>query len=383
MICCVDAFQQTPKQNMIEGQININVQRQNSFVKEVEITSSRPLHAAQLLIGKTPKQALTIIPLLFNICGAAHSYNARKVLQLDHHNNDDLYQLLVLAETLKEHLLRIFLDAPKLLSIEQTDTDLPFISQIVNKLKDVLLPHDFKLQPVNQFIGTIENYLEKHIFKQPINQWLELASTKSLFTWAEQTDTIAAQSIANIYNNNWQNQGQCEIKSLPKLAPQELLQELNGHNAKDFIAYPTWNNQPHETTPLTRQLDKPLVQDVLAQYNAGLLARWVARLLEIADVPSQMRLLLTEPAEGPEQNTIPIAQVEAARGRLIHRAEVADNTIQNYQIVAPTEWNFHPRGLIVASLKNINIDNTDEYIKVANLMINSIDPCVGYQLSVD
>ncbi|MCF6318347.1 MAG: nickel-dependent hydrogenase large subunit [Proteobacteria bacterium] len=366
---------------MIEGQINIDVFRQNSIVTEVKVTSSRPLHAAQLLLGKTPEQALTIVPLLFNICGIAHAYNARKVLHLDNHENDNLYKLLVLAETLKEHLLRIFLDTPKLLAIKASNADLPFISQIVNKLKGLILSKDCK-QSIKQFIDEIEGYLKKHVFKQSINQWLKLTSTKSLLNWAKQTDTISAQSIAEIHSNNWQHQGHSEIKALPKLPAQELLHKLNDNTAKDFIAYPTWNKQPHETTPLTRQLDKALMQDVLARYNGGLLARWLARLLEIAQIPSQIRALLTEPTDNTEQNTIAIAQVEAARGRLIHRAEVTDNIIQNYQIVAPTEWNFHPRGLIVASLQNINTNSTDEYSKIAHLMINSIDPCVGYQLRV-
>jgi coenzyme F420-reducing hydrogenase alpha subunit len=367
---------------MIEGQININVIRQHFKVEEVRIASSRHLHAAKLLVGKTPEQALAIVPLLFNICGIAHSYNARKVLGLDNRANDNLNKLLVLAETLKEHLLRIFLDTPKLLSIKNNNTNLPFIIQITSNLKKHILKEGNNQRPINQFIDQIDEYIQKHVFELHIKQWLNISDTKALFNWSQQSNTIAAVTINIIGINNWQHQGHCKINGLPELKPLEILKKLKDSNNEDFIAFPRWNNQPHETTPLTRQLENPLIQNVLEKYQGGLLVRWLARLVEIAKIPEKMRNLLNENSKNIVHNFNSIAQVEAARGRLIHKADIKDNIVQSYQIVAPTEWNFHPDGLIADSLQNINTQSTEEYTKIAHLLINSIDPCVGYQLSV-
>jgi len=105
-----------------------------------------------------------------------------------------------------------------------------------------------------------------------------------------------------------------------------------------------------------------------------------------------MRGLLKK-IQHPSSNLVPstensgIAQVEAARGRLIHRVELAFKkddkiSIANYQIVAPTEWNFHPEGLINKSLLNIKAPNKKEHEQLARLMINAIDPCVAFKLSI-
>ncbi len=77
-----------------------------------------------------------------------------------------------------------------------------------------------------------------------------------------------------------------------------------------------------------------------------------------------------------------LGQVEAARGRLLHRIQLDGERIRRYQIVAPTEWNFHPQGVVAQSLKTLSGDN-EQIEQQARLLINEIDPCVTYQLSVN
>ncbi|MBK6630066.1 MAG: nickel-dependent hydrogenase large subunit [Betaproteobacteria bacterium] len=36
--------------------------------------------------------------------------------------------------------------------------------------------------------------------------------------------------------------------------------------------------------------------------------------------------------------------METARGTLLHQVTLAGDHVAHYRIVAPTEWNFHPRG---------------------------------------
>jgi Ni,Fe-hydrogenase I large subunit len=78
-----------------------------------------------------------------------------------------------------------------------------------------------------------------------------------------------------------------------------------------------------------------------------------------------------------------LAQVEAARGRLVHRVDIDDRgMIQRYQILAPTEWNFHPRGIVRKGLGNLQGRNDEELDQLARIFINAVDPCVGYSLSI-
>jgi Ni,Fe-hydrogenase I large subunit len=73
-----------------------------------------------------------------------------------------------------------------------------------------------------------------------------------------------------------------------------------------------------------------------------------------------------------------LGMVEAARGRLVHRASVSDNTIERYQILAPTEWNFHPRGVVAEGLMGLACGYESSMREQASLFIGAVDPCVGY-----
>jgi uptake hydrogenase large subunit len=77
-----------------------------------------------------------------------------------------------------------------------------------------------------------------------------------------------------------------------------------------------------------------------------------------------------------------LAQVQAARGLLIHRLVLHKGKVYDYRVVAPTEWNFHPKGVVAYSLKRLQADSVNDLQRQAELLINAIDPCVPYQLNL-
>jgi coenzyme F420-reducing hydrogenase alpha subunit len=79
-----------------------------------------------------------------------------------------------------------------------------------------------------------------------------------------------------------------------------------------------------------------------------------------------------------------IGFAEAARGLLVHRVSMLDGRVRRYQILAPTEWNFHPQGVVAEGLKAIARAGVTgaELERLARLYITAVDPCVDYQLSV-
>jgi Ni,Fe-hydrogenase I large subunit len=74
--------------------------------------------------------------------------------------------------------------------------------------------------------------------------------------------------------------------------------------------------------------------------------------------------------------------MEASRGRLIHRVALEGERISRYQILAPTEWNFHPQGVLARGLAGLDVKDPGKFRWQAGLLINTIDPCVGYDLEV-
>jgi coenzyme F420-reducing hydrogenase alpha subunit len=89
--------------------------------------------------------------------------------------------------------------------------------------------------------------------------------------------------------------------------------------------------------------------------------------------PGWVHGLALEPGRG-------IAAVETARGLLVHWANVEDDRVAGYRIVAPTEWNFHPCGALVKDLADAPAQSSEEAQQLAGLAIQSLDPCVRFEL---
>ena len=124
-------------------------------------------------------------------------------------------------------------------------------------------------------------------------------------------------------------------------------------DAYSWCKAPRYAGQPLEVGALARQLvaGQPLVRELVNHDGGSVLARVVARLLELALVVPQMEGWVqalqagepycahgTLPDEGSGQGLI-----EAARGSLGHWLTIRRGRIERYQIIAPTTWNFSPR----------------------------------------
>jgi Ni,Fe-hydrogenase I large subunit len=91
-----------------------------------------------------------------------------------------------------------------------------------------------------------------------------------------------------------------------------------------------------------------------------------------------------EPAIHAERtnSTTAVAQVEAARGLLVHRVAMADGLVEDYRIVAPTEWNFHPAGSVTQALAALPSTDRQVAEMQAALFVTLMDPCVAWSLEV-
>ncbi|MCP4934253.1 MAG: Ni,Fe-hydrogenase I large subunit, partial [bacterium] len=84
--------------------------------------------------------------------------------------------------------------------------------------------------------------------------------------------------------------------------------------------------------------------------------------------------------DGLEREGFGLAQVEAARGRLVHLAQVDQGIVRAYTILAPTEWNFHPQGVAARALTRIGKDSDDGARFRAGMLVKAIDPCVAFKV---
>ena len=355
----------------LANSIRIDVHRRTGAPHDVRIHSSRPVHAARALRQRTPAEARALVQQLFTICGTAQGIACRQALRQASgapvQADDVSDRRALILETVREHLWRILVDwAEHTGSVVDADS-----LRRCRTLADEAGPDELARQ------------LRSSVFGIPLQRWLDIEHSDDLLRWAKETDTVAARMIHSLNRRGWCPDGRSSLPFLPDTPSEDLHKTLVSDAADQFIEQPVWASSPHETSPLARTQHSVLVRSVQAQFGRGLLARHVALLVELAESPAR----LNRPAPlRSDQVTLPpstgVAQVDAARGRLVHRVVVNDGRIETYQIVAPTEWNFHPQGPLAQGLSAIGDGNREQLKEKATLLVKAVDPCVGFQLEV-
>ncbi|HEX5865769.1 MAG TPA: nickel-dependent hydrogenase large subunit, partial [Casimicrobiaceae bacterium] len=84
-------------------------------------------------------------------------------------------------------------------------------------------------------------------------------------------------------------------------------------------------------------------------------------------------------ALGPDRG---LGWVENARGLLVHYVALDGERIDTYRIVAPTEWNFHPRGALTRGLEGTPASSESDLRDRVMLLVQSLDPCVAANVEV-
>ena len=380
----------------VEGKIRIDLQPGRAEPNRVTLASSRPVHASRVLEGKSVDESLHLLSLLFSVCTMAQSCAGVRACEqaLDLIESPTVAarrNLLVKLETLREHLWRMFLDWPELLGEDPEQNAMQQVLRLQAALSGMLDPQQDlfhvsgSLAHVSdpdwqQLTGQLLVLVEERVFGQPPERWLALANADALQAWSVSTDTLAARLLCLVREKGWAAAGGCSVEALPDLDGCELARYFE---YQTFVETPLWRGQPRETTVLSR-IDSSLIKALQADFGNGLLTRLVARLFEVAQLCQDLRAFRVQEEHMPAclvHAGMGFGQVEAARGRLIHQVVLEDERITRYRILAPTEWNFHPRGVVARGLESLR-GREAEIREQARLLIGAIDPCVGYELNL-
>jgi uptake hydrogenase large subunit len=386
----------------LAGSIQVDLFHFAGHANQVKITSSRPDSATRVLLGKTPEQVLNIVPLLFSLCGNAQAYAAlqacRSAMEMPAPPEIDAAQkLLVQLETLREHAWRILLDWPGFIGLSANKSVIAALLKFDGLFKRALFRNGeaFKLDSIikidpaqlNQLFNELETLINSAIFNDRLGGFLNLISEAQLRDWLVQNPAVPARFLSFIYQQKWQAIGQNTIACIPELAAEDVHRQMQQYGLTDFVRAPQWLGCCFESTSLNRQLAHPLMAGLHKRYGNGLVVRLMGRLVELAGIPAQLRRLqglISEKSVGSAQplGSKGMGMVQAGRGLLIHRLVLLRGQVNDYRIVAPTEWNFHADGVAAHSLKHLQADSIDDLNLQAELLINAIDPCVQYQLNL-
>jgi hydrogenase large subunit len=182
-----------------------------------------------------------------------------------------------------------------------------------------------------------------------------------------------------------------------QMNPRHPYEGMTIPDAEDSKAY-SWCKAPRldgrvvEVGALARQQvdGHPLIRALVEESGGNVLNRVIARALEIARVVIQMESWVREiqpdkvichhkpfPREARGYGL-----VEAARGSLGHWVKIRNGRILNYQIIAPTTWNFSPRdregqpGALELALVNAPLRPGEKDPVSVQHIVRSFDPCM-------
>lgn len=350
----------------LEGSVAVRLAVAGGRVRAATMTMQRP-DAARALIGRTPEEAVRLVPLLFSLCSTAQALAAAEALEsaiaIDAAPHATARALLVAAEVADSHAWQALVDWPKRLGETPQPQALAPLRAATAAIPAALYPDrdglrlgGGTLRPDHTALGTAIARL-RELVQQTVFGGPPPADARSLAVWVSVGATPAA-----------------------RLMDRALAPDLAGFGASDAPSL----------GPLARQRAHPLVTALLDRHGPGVAAHAAARLAELSDLPDRMARLTAALDDSPI-GTTPAPQnrdgtgagsgtVETARGRLTHRVRLADGRIADYRIEAPTDRNFAADGPLARGLSGACAD--DGLPERAGMLVTALDPCVACTISI-
>ena len=332
---------------------------------------------------------MPVVAAIYGICANAQAHASVLALEAALGKSADerpeaMRALVTATETLRENLLRIALDWPRLTGSVADGGSVRAATGFVPRMRAALFGGDdpfaldAKAEPdimsAKVLIDEAENLLAATVFGEPLAMWLKRRGRAGLLDWAGSADTPAAALIANLAEKGWSEMA--DAGSEAAFLDAATLAETAAMAPESSVgAVP-------ETTLFSR---RARYAPVASLDSAGLGARFAARLVELACLPGEMRLLLEGHGKTGTvsrlSGDVGIGVVEAARGLLVHRVRLRGSRVSDYRIVSPTDWNFDGRGVAARCLSTLDgHDGAAERIMLAHLVVNAIDPCVACEV---
>jgi len=206
--------------------------------------------------------------------------------------------------------------------------------------------------------------------------------------WDKNLNKLDISAISEDISHSWM-----AYQDHPKHPSQGVtVPDAEKKDAYSWCKSPRLDGQVVEVGALARQQvnGHPLIRDLVKHSGGNVQNRIIARMLEVALVIIEMekwnqQIQLNEPfcieIPIPEQG-VGYGIIEAARGSLGHWIEIKNHRILNYQIVAPTTWNFSPRdennqaGALEKALINAPLQESENSPISVQHIVRSFDPCM-------
>ncbi|MBO9642200.1 MAG: hypothetical protein J7603_03665 [Pseudacidovorax sp.] len=337
------------------------------------LRNDRPDWAGRLAQGKAPAEVPGLLASLYSLCGHAHRLCAQMALQAAQHGEppvDAAAARTLQHETLCEHVRRICLDWPAALS--------PDAAPGATRSLQVCPP----LRMRDADPGDTRLWLQQQLLAMPPADWLR-GWESSPGWWADWSGGspgwLPALARDARLAADW------PVSAAAPLHVHADAASLNGLAASlrgtpGFTRQPRWQKQEAETGSWTR------LNDAARPMPATPWQRLGARIAELVrlSLPDESGRSGTgwlafgarqvAPGEG-------LAWAEMARGLLVHHVILDEaGRVAAYQVLAPTEWNFHAHGPVATALAQLQPAHGALAQRRIAALVAAYDPCVRFEV---
>jgi hydrogenase large subunit len=406
----------------IEGEATLKFSYKDNLIDFVDIEFFNTRNIENILQNKPALDALVINPRVCGVCGHAHLQATAKALEdcidgLVLSNKAKIIRELSLNfEIIQNHFKWFYMTIMPLLGYKDTYIKALYPSQTINKAIATIAgqyPHNsyaivggivsevttMDLVRLKSLIDEVVEFFEKEVLQSSIANLQECDNVDLLLSREGDLSKILHhlknQNLDNIGksydrfivfgSSSYFESGKSNKTRVTKSLDTKYIQEIPNQTSKAKNV--TYKDKYFEVGPLSRAMLKktPLIKDAHRKYGDSIFSRIIARVCEIPqlllhskDLISQIDL--TEPSyieprvDISQLSGAGVGIVEAARGSLIHKVNLQNGIIKDYQIITPTQWNLGngtKESLAIAQKAMVGLD--DEH--TAELVFKTFDVC--------
>ncbi|THF65334.1 nickel-dependent hydrogenase large subunit [Pseudothauera rhizosphaerae] len=366
------------------GELLIAAEWDGLGVTRAAARNSRP-HAAKLLIGRSVDEALALVPALFTLCGKAQGLTARAAVAAARAEPapDEPARIAaeraIAAEAAQEHLWRLLLDWPALFDHE------PRRARFAELYRRLASAGSGGAETAREVGGQLLDLVAAELLSGFFTVAREPSSLAEFASRARRGGTVGA-ALADLLEMGTHSPPQGMAALLPGADAATWAAELGGVPDEAYCRAPTWQGAPAETGALARHHGSMLVK-LLIDRGHPVAARLFAEVVDLSDWASRLRHPLANDMPpvldaAPLGEAAGLARCETARGVLIHAVCLEGDTIADYAIVAPTEWNFHPAGSFAREGSGWQAPDPETARRHLTALVLGLNPCVPFQVNL-
>ena len=357
------------------------------------LQSSRQDWAPRLARGQAVSALPGLMASLFNLCSHAHRLCSQLAIEAASPGLLPAPQQVaqrLRTETAQEHIRRIGLDWPRLLATEPGPAATAWADAAHAALQRCPLLLPAATLPADPWPATL-TWLQDELLQMPPHIWQR-----------------AWNACGADWQNDWSRRHSGWLPSLLRAAraadsaaPLDSATALRAHADADgqrilcaalalqpgFALHPLWHGASAHTGSWTRLNDRSAD---LPLTPWALLGSRIADLISLcqpdeSDQSGAGWLSFGSLRTGPRQG---MAWVEMARGLLVHQVEIdqpagdAPARVAACRVLAPTEWNFHPQGVVAQTIAALDGGQpAEDAERRVRLLMAAFDPCVPFDVT--